>query len=173
MNRSAIICVDDEEIILSSLGKQLKRSLGKDYEIALASSGYEALDLCAELEAEGITIALVISDQIMPRMSGDEFLIKLHASYPKTLKILLTGQTRTDSLGNIINEASLYRYINKPWDETDLLLTVKEALRRYGQETQLVKQNILLQQTNEQLSKSLDLLLATFEAADDGIFGFR
>ena len=169
MNRFAIICVDDEDIILCSLGEQLKRSLGNDYDIELASNGYEALALCAELEAEGISIALVISDQMMPGMSGDEFIIQLHASYPKTLKILLTGQARANSIGNIVNEAALYRYITKPWDETDLVLTVKEALRRYRQETQLVEQNILLKQTNEKLSKSLDLLRATFEAADDGI----
>ncbi|MDJ0897357.1 MAG: EAL domain-containing protein [Xenococcus sp. MO_188.B8] len=169
MSRFAIICVDDEDIILCSLGEQLKRSLGNDYDIELASNGYEALALCAELEAEGISIALVISDQMMPGMSGDEFLIQLHVSYPKTLKILLTGQARANSIGNIVNEAALYRYITKPWDETDLILTVKEALRRYRQETQLVEQNILLKQTNEKLSKSLDLLRATFEAADDGI----
>ena len=50
MNRFAIICVDDEDIILCSLGEQLKRSLGNDYDIELASNGYEALALCAELE---------------------------------------------------------------------------------------------------------------------------
>ena len=169
MSRVAIICVDDEEIILSSLGEQLKRSIGKDYDIELASSGLEALSLCYELEAEGINIALVISDQMMPGMSGDEFLIRLHASYPKTLKILLTGQAGADSVGNIVNSAALYRYIAKPWDETDLILTVKEALRRYGQEEKLVHQNNLLQHANRKLSKSLSLLLATFEAADDGI----
>ncbi|MGK7895400.1 MAG: EAL domain-containing protein [Xenococcus sp. (in: cyanobacteria)] len=169
MSRLAIVCVDDEEIILCSLGEQLKRNLGNAYDIELASNGYEALALCAELEAEGVTIALVISDQIMPGMPGDQFLIKLHKFYPKTLKILLTGQARANSVGQIVNEEALYRYITKPWDETDLILTVKEALRRYGQEAKLVEQNILLQQTNEQLSKSLDLLLATFEAADDGI----
>lgn len=176
MNRSAIICVDDEEIILNSLEKQLKRHIGKYYDIELVTNGWEALSLCEELEAEGINIALVISDHLMPGMSGDEFLIKLHSSYPKTLKILLTGQTVADSVGNVVNAASLYRYIPKPWDETDLILTVKEALRRYGQDKQLVQQNSklkqtnqLLQQTNEKLSKSLELLLATFEAADDGI----
>jgi len=176
MNRTAIVCVDDEEIILRSLGNQLKRSLGQDYDLELASNGDEALALCEELKAEGIAIAVVISDQIMTGMSGDEFLVKLHADYPKTLKILLTGQANADSVGNIINEAALYRYITKPWDETDLILTVKEALRRYGQEKQLAEQNVLLkeannlfQQTNHKLSKSLKLLLAVFETSSDGI----
>ena len=176
MNRFAIICVDDEEIILSSLEKQLKRGLGHDYDIELASNGHAALLLCDELKAEGIDIAVVICDQIMPEMSGDKFLIKLHAAYPKTLKILLTGQANADSVGNIINADALYRYISKPWDETDLILTVKEALRRYGQEQQLARQNIVLKQTNkllkqsnQKVSKSLKLLLAIFETTGDGI----
>jgi response regulator RpfG family c-di-GMP phosphodiesterase len=125
--------------------------------------------LCADLKTQGINIAVVISDRTMPEMSGDEFLIKFHAAYPKTLKILLTGQADVDSLGNILNAAALYRYIAKPWDETDFILTVKEALRRYEQEEQLSEQNALLKQTNQRLSKSLNLLLAAFEAADDGI----
>ena len=120
MNRLAIICVDDEEIILRSLAKQLKRNFDpRRYDIELASSGEEALALCAELNAEKIPIALIISDQIMPEMSGDELLIRLHAIYPQALKILLTGQAGVDSMGNIVNAAALYRYIAKPWDETD------------------------------------------------------
>lgn len=176
MNRTAIVCVDDEQIILSSLGKQLKRNFGRDYDIELVSSAQEALFLCAELEAGGISIALVISDQRMPGMSGDEFIIRLHAAYPKIIKILLTGQAEADSVGNVVNAAALFRYIAKPWDETDLILTVKEALRRYGQEQQLAEQNALLKKTNKllkqnnlKLFKSLKLLLAVFETVGDGI----
>ena len=169
MNRIAIICVDDDELILDSLRRQLKYHLDKNYDIELASSGSEALQLCAELTADGVSIALVISDQQMPEMSGDEFLIELHNVYPKILKILLTGQAEAESVGNIVNAAALYRYVAKPWNETDLILTVKEALRRYGQEKQLAQKNRLLQQTNQKLAKSLNILLATLEAADDGI----
>ena len=176
MKRVAIICVDDAEIILKSLGNQLKRSLGQDYTIELASSGEQAINLCAELTASGIAIALVISDQTMPGISGDELLIKLHAVYPKTLKILLTGQAGVDSVANLVNAGALYRYIAKPWDETDLILTIKEALKSYGQEKLLAKQNSLLKKinkslkkSNQKLLKSLDLLLATLEAADEGI----
>lgn len=176
MNRTAIVCVDDEQIILSSLGKQLKRNFGRKYDVELVSSAQEALFLCAELEAGGIAIALVISDQRMPGMSGDEFIIRLHAAYPKIIKILLTGQAEADSVGNIVNAAALFRYIAKPWNETDLIITVKEALRRYEQEQQLAEQNLLLKKTNQllkqnnfKLSKSLKLLLAVFETVGDGI----
>ncbi len=167
--RAAIICIDDEPVILKSLGEQLKRSLGQGYDIELVDSGAEAIALCAELVAEGINIPVVISDQIMPGMTGDQLLIQLHALYPDTLKILLTGQANADAVGNLVNAAALYRYVAKPWDETDLILTVTEALKRYQQEQQLASQNKILLDVNQQLESAISLLQATLEATADGI----
>ncbi len=169
MIRAAIVCVDDEWTILRSLGQQLKRNFGKYYDIELISSGEDALLLCAELVAEGKQIPLIISDQKMRGMEGDALLIQLHSLYPKTLKIMLTGQADADSVGNVVNAAALYRYIRKPWDETDLILTVTEALRRFQQEQQIAEQNASLKQINARLESSLALLLATLEATADGI----
>jgi diguanylate cyclase (GGDEF)-like protein/PAS domain S-box-containing protein len=169
MIRSAIICVDDEWNILRSLGEQLRRSFGEDYDIELVNYGEDALSLCEELTAEGINIPLIISDQNMQGMKGDALLIQLHTLYPKTLKIMLTGQADVDSVGNVVNAASLYRYIRKPWDETDLIITITEALRRFQQEQQLVEQHELLMRTNAKLESSLSLLLSTLEATADGI----
>jgi signal transduction histidine kinase len=159
MSNLAIICVDDEPVILESFTEQLKRNLGREYEIEAAESGEEALEIIEELREDGIEIALVVSDQIMPGMKGDELLIKIHDRYPKTLKIMLTGQADAQAVGNVVNAANLYRYIAKPWDETDLILTVKEALRRYTQEQQLAEQNETLKKLNaelEQLNESLE-----------------
>jgi diguanylate cyclase (GGDEF)-like protein/PAS domain S-box-containing protein len=167
--RSAIVCVDDEWDILRGLGSQLKRHFGKDYDIELANDGEDALSLCAELTAEGKDIALIVSDQKMQGMGGDTLLIRLHALYPKALKIMLTGQADANSVGNVVNAAALYRYITKPWDETDLILTVAEAVRRFQQEQQLAEQNELLKETNAKLNSSLSLLLATLEATSEGL----
>jgi diguanylate cyclase (GGDEF)-like protein len=172
MMRSAIVCVDDEQDILRSLGNQLKRHFGKDYDIELASNGEDALSLCAELAAEGKDITLIVSDQKMQGMGGDTLLIRLHALYPKALKIMLTGHADANSLGKVVNAAALYRYIAKPWDETDLILTVAEAVRRFQQEQQLAEQNELLKKTNAKLNSSLSLLLATLEATSEGILVF-
>ncbi|NJM27440.1 MAG: response regulator [Pseudanabaena sp. RU_4_16] len=169
MMRPTIICVDDEWNILRSLGEQLRRNFGKDYDIELVNDGEDAISLCEELTAEGINIPLIISDQNMQGMKGDTLLIQLHTLYPKTLKIMLTGQADADSVGNVVNAASLYRYIRKPWDETDLILTITEALRRFQQEQQLAEQNELLKRANAKLESSLSLLLATLEATADGI----
>ncbi|MBE9141944.1 response regulator [Planktothrix mougeotii] len=149
----AILCVDDESVILESLKEQLKRNLPQHYELESAESGEEALEVIEELHEEGLEVALVISDQIMPGLQGDELLIRIHQSYPQMLKIMLTGQADAQSVGNVVNQASLYRYISKPWDETDLILTVQEALRRYAQEQQLVEQNQKLHELNRQLQQ--------------------
>ncbi|MEM1167868.1 MAG: diguanylate cyclase [Cyanobacteria bacterium P01_H01_bin.35] len=167
--KGVIICVDDELMILRILGKVLRRNFGKEYNIELANSGAEALDLCAELTADGLQIPLIISDHHMPEMQGDSLLIQLHKLYPKTLKIMLTGQADANSVGNVVNASALYRYIHKPWDEPDLILTVAEALRSFTQEQQLAEQNALLKEMNVRLESSLSLLLSTLEATANGI----
>jgi diguanylate cyclase (GGDEF)-like protein len=155
MAKGTIVCVDDERTVLLSLRDQLSRILGKDYDIELAESAEEALSLFDELEQKQVEVALVICDQIMPEMSGVELLCHLHLRYPKTLKILLTGLVSLNDVVQAVNHANLYRYMNKPWDETDLGLTVKEALRRYGQEQQLAEQNWVLQQMNLKLQREI------------------
>lgn len=163
MNHLAIICVDDEVVVLESLKEQLKRKLGKTYTIEVAENAEEALELLEELQEDEVEVALVISDQIMPGMKGDEFLVHVHRHNPNILKILLTGQANAEAIGNAVNRANLYRYIAKPWEETDLSLTVKEALRCYNQELQLEEQNQALRKINSelaQLNTSLELKVA-------------
>jgi len=155
MSTSAILCVDDELVVLESLKEQLKRSLGHGYTIEIAQSGEEALEIIDELRAEGLEIALIISDQIMPGMKGDELLVRLHTRFPQMLKVLLTGQANVEAVGNAVNAANLYRYIAKPWDATDLTLTVKEALRSYQRDRQLAEQNEALKQLNASLEQKV------------------
>jgi diguanylate cyclase (GGDEF)-like protein len=88
-------------------------------------------------------------------MDGVALLSQLHEQYPKTLKILLTGLASLDAIVQAVNHANLYRYMTKPWDETDLGLTVKEALRRYEQEQQLAAQNQALQKINLKLQREI------------------
>ena len=139
MNIPVIICVDDERTILSSLQIELMNALKDEYLIETAESGKDALEMVEELLKEGTELPLVISDQLMPGMKGDELLKKIHAIAPKTLKILLTGQANISAVGNAINHANLYRYIAKPWEPTDLLITVKKAIQSYFQEQALVQ----------------------------------
>ncbi|MCU0527114.1 MAG: PAS domain S-box protein [Elainella sp. Prado103] len=150
MRTPTILCVDDERNVLLTLRAQLQRHF-PDYTIEIAESGQEALGLIEELLAEGIEVPLVIADQIMPGMKGDQFLIHLHRRYPHILKVMLTGQASAEEVGNAVNQASLYRFLSKPWDESDLQLTLSAALLHSQQEQQLTQQQLALEQTNQEL----------------------
>jgi response regulator RpfG family c-di-GMP phosphodiesterase len=150
MTTPTILCVDDERNILLTLRTQLSRYF-PDYAIEIAESADEGLALIEELLAEGVEIPLVIADQNMPRIQGDQFLIQLHAHHPQIVKVMLTGQARAEDVGNVVNHGTLYRFISKPWNERDLILKVTEALQHYQQERQLTQQLIDLEQANHNL----------------------
>ncbi|WP_319545926.1 response regulator [Ruegeria conchae] len=126
-----ILCVDDEKIILTSLQEQLRNNL-QGVAIEIAESGEEGLEVLQELIDDNVPVPIVISDQLMPGMRGEEFLEKTHAMLPDAHNVLLTGQATADSVGEAVNRANLYRYIGKPWSEDDLILTAKEALIAWG-----------------------------------------
>jgi two-component system sensor histidine kinase/response regulator len=162
MDNLAILCVDDEPDMLLSLKKALKRAVDNEYLIETLESAQDALVAMDELWQEGYEIPIVIADYIMPNMKGDEFLRRVHALSPKTLKIMLTGQASIEAMGYVINHANLYRYIAKPLDVNDFNLTVKEALNSYFQakkleqfyahlETKIEQRTQELHETNRQL----------------------
>ncbi|NEO83873.1 MAG: response regulator [Spirulina sp. SIO3F2] len=155
-NKLAIVCVDDEPTILQSLKLELEEALGADCLVELAQGGEEALEVLEELQAEAYQVAVVIADYIMPGLKGDELLIQVHSQDPRILKIMLTGQADAQAVGNAVNDANLYRYIAKPWDEMDLILTVKEAIRSFSQDEQLETQNETLQQLNAYLEQKIE-----------------
>ncbi|MBD0306847.1 MAG: PAS domain S-box protein [Microcoleus sp. T1-bin1] len=153
MKKPVIICVDDEQTILDSLEIDLLKAFEDKYLIETAQSGEEALELLSELLAEQYEVPVVISDQIMPNMKGDELLRSVYAISPNTLKIMLTGQADLEAVANAINYAKLYRYIPKPWQCEDLKLTVTEAIYRYFQDQKLAEKQIELQEMNQELAK--------------------
>jgi diguanylate cyclase (GGDEF)-like protein len=155
MSNATIVCIDDESTILNSLRDQLLRNFGDQVAVEIAENGDEALGLLDELAQEGIHVPLVICDQIMPEMSGDQVLCEIQRRHPRTLKILLTGLSSFDSVVKAVNHANLYRYLPKPWNETDLNLAVRGALRSYFQEEKLAAQNLQLQIANKKLEQEI------------------
>lgn len=155
MKKKVILCIDDEEIILQALEEQLKNIFGKEYEIETSDSGEDAIEFFKELTEEGVHVPVVISDYIMPGKKGDEVLKEIHRLSPGSLKILLTGHADFDGISNAINNAQLYRYIAKPWDKDDLVLTVKEAIKSFLQEAKIRKQNKELIKLNASLEEKV------------------
>jgi diguanylate cyclase (GGDEF)-like protein len=156
--REHIICVDDEEGILTALRQQLGARFGDECSIEVAQSGKDALELVDELKRDGEPLAMVIADQIMPGMKGVDLLEEIHKRSPGTTKILLTGQAGLDAVVAAINRAGLNRYIPKPWDEPDLRLTVENLLKTF----RLHRQNELLvedlRRKNAELEQGKSLL---------------
>jgi serine phosphatase RsbU (regulator of sigma subunit)/FixJ family two-component response regulator len=146
MIKPIIICIDDEKAVLNSLRQELTYWFGKDFGLEMAESALEAIDLVKELNAEQIEIAVIISDQLMPGMKGDELLAAVHQTNPDARKILLTGQASAEAIGKAVNKAMLYRYIPKPWESEDLRLTVTEAINSYRTNRALSNKIALLQE---------------------------
>lgn len=146
MTKNVVLCIDDEETVLDSLEMELSGK--KNFTIELANSGPDALELIEDLIDNGQNLAVVICDYVMPQMKGDETLIKIHKKYPTTKKILLTGQSHIDGVTNSINEANLYRYIDKPWESKDLLLTVNAAVAQYEADKIIADQNQIIESLN-------------------------
>jgi len=130
--------VDDEPANL----RTLLRLFRQDYEVVTAESGPEALTLLQQHN-----VALLISDQRMPDMTGIELMKKTVDLRPQMVKILLTGYTDVEALIESINCGLVYRYLTKPWNNDDLRLTVSRALEHY----EVIKSKYLLGMENQRL----------------------
>ena len=116
MPRPIILAVDDDASVLETVVQDLRRNYGEKYRILRAGSGQAALDTCAQLKERGDPMALVISDQRMPGMSGVEMLEQLQKLYPAARRVLLTAYADTEAAIRAINSARIHYYLTKPWD---------------------------------------------------------
>ncbi|HOV14099.1 MAG TPA: adenylate/guanylate cyclase domain-containing protein [Spirochaetota bacterium] len=138
-NKPVLLCIDDEQSVLNSLIIQLRENLGDQYLYEAAMSADEALEVIDDLKNDNNEILVIISDYIMPGMKGDELLIKINSKYPDIIKIMLTGQATIEGVVNAINNAKIYRYIGKPWEKNDLVMTIQEAIKSYKQTNYIKK----------------------------------
>lgn len=156
MNQGGIIlCVDDDSTVLSALRSVLSKHFGSEVEVEFAESGAEALEIVADLRAQGKEVGLIISDFMMPGLRGDELLVRLHEESPNTVKILLTGQSDLSGVKRAINDANLYRFLEKPFINDDIILTIRGAIRSYFQERDLIRQNEELKRMNAELESTV------------------
>lgn len=129
MSKSAILCVDDEAIILTSLKEQLRRRFGERYLYETASNASEAWELIDELCTDHIEILVIVSDWLMPGIKGDEFLAQVHRRHPTIVTVLLTGQADEASIERAHRDAKLHACLHKPWRESELAQVIESALQ--------------------------------------------
>ncbi|MFZ2161752.1 MAG: HD domain-containing phosphohydrolase [Sideroxyarcus sp.] len=146
-----LLLVDDEANVLSSL-KRLFRPFG--YRIFTAEGGAQGLEI---MQRE--TVDLVISDMRMPEMDGAQFLQKVYEQWPDTVRILLTGYAEISATIDAVNKGHIYRYISKPWEDNDIVLAIKQALRQ----KQLEKANQGLEELTRKQNEELKDLNANLE----------
>ena len=128
MSKNFILCVDDDKTILMSLRAQLRYCLGTEFCYEVAESAEEAWEVINEIFESGDHLAVVISDCLMPKVKGDEFLIDVHAKYPKAVKMMLTGHADDEVVKRVSEQASLAACLTKPWSKEELVNTIKLAL---------------------------------------------
>src|SRR6267142_1647782 len=138
-----IMIVDDEPVNL----RTLERLFRQDYQVVTAQSGAEALTLLEQHD-----VALLISDQRMPEMTGIELMKNTVALRPQMVRILLTGYTDVSALIEAINCGLVYRYLTKPWNNDELRVAVSRALEHY----EMMKSRHLLGMENQRLRVRLN-----------------
>jgi serine phosphatase RsbU (regulator of sigma subunit) len=148
MRQETILVVDDETANL----QKLQRTFVNRYTVLAANSGRVALDLARK----NAGIAVILADQRMPDMSGVEFLRETLDILPHAVRIILTGFTDVDVLMEAINTCKVYRYIMKPWDPPDLLMTVERGLEahRLARENEHFRKELI---RRERLARELEI----------------
>ncbi|WP_215777847.1 diguanylate cyclase [Paludibacterium sp. B53371] len=155
MALDTILCVDDDSSVLHALRTLLSHHLPGHVVIEIAESGEEALELVDELAREGQPLTAVVADYIMPGMKGDELLIQVHARMPGTVTIMLTGQSDMQGVKRAINEANLFRFLEKPWQNEDIVLTIQAAIRTFALDRALKQQVEELARVNQALEATV------------------
>lgn len=128
MNK-AIVCVDDEAIILDSLGEQIERIFGDEFIYESAENAEEGMQIIEELDHEDIQVLVIVSDWLMPGMKGDEFLIEVHKKYPEIVKVMLTGQADDKAINHAREKGGLHASIAKPWSSHELESVIRSGLQ--------------------------------------------
>ena len=155
MQPDTIVLVDDEEMVLTSLSSFLM--LETEYEVVTFLSPIEALEYVRDNE-----VNLVISDYLMPDMDGISFLGKVREVKPEVPRVILTGYADKENAIKAINDVGLYQYIEKPWDNDDLLIIIRNGLEKQQLMTDLQKKLEEINKAYSDLQSIQQEILKTF-----------
>jgi DNA-binding NtrC family response regulator len=125
--QKAIICVDDERSILNALQQQIMRAFSDTYALEFAESGEEALEIMNDFISQGVQIAAIITDEMMPGMKGHELIERAAVLSPSTPCILLTGYAQSEIMNQITGK-NMAHCVSKPWDSDELVSLVQTSI---------------------------------------------
>jgi two-component system probable response regulator PhcQ len=125
-NPRTVLVVDDEENLLSALQRTLRR---ENYTVLTASEPAEAFSVLQQRQVD-----VVVSDHLMPNMSGLDFLKEVRALHPDVVRIMLTGHAEVSTAVEAINEGEIFRFLTKPWNDADLKVALHLAFDKLATE---------------------------------------
>ena len=153
---STVLCIDDEPNILSAM-KRVLRPTG--CRVLTAEGGAAALS-CMEEQS----VDLIICDMRMPEMDGPAVLAEVATRWPDTVRFLMTGYEDLESTVEAVNRGQIYRYVHKPWDDTEVVIAVQRALEHQSVERERAALLDLTRHQNEELREFNATLEAKVEA---------
>ncbi|MDD4874384.1 MAG: response regulator [Dehalococcoidales bacterium] len=124
--KCAILCVDDEALLLFSLKLELIGHFGNRFQYETALNAIEALHVIGELLKDNIKVILIITDWLMPGMLGDEFLIQVNKNYPDIKSIVLSGQADQKSIEKVETNCNLIAFIEKPYNSNQIFSIIEK-----------------------------------------------
>ncbi len=128
MKSEAILCVDDEAIILMAMKRELKAHFKDRFRFETALDAAEGLKIIDDLSEDGVSVILVISDWLMPGMKGDEFLMTIRSLYPDIRTIMVTGHADPQSIERTVTEAGAFKVLQKPWNRSELIEAISACV---------------------------------------------
>lgn len=155
VRNSVVLVVDDEEMVATSIRTFLE--LETDYRVLTFTSPADAL-----AALEGTVVDVVIADFMMPGMDGVAFLKEVRQRRPHAARVMLTGYADTENAIRGINEAGLYYYLEKPWDNEHLKLVIRNGVERSSLVNELDARISALEHANEELYEIRRRLLQAF-----------
>jgi putative two-component system response regulator len=162
-----ILIVDDEPMITSTLSTLVEMML--NYDVVTCN---DPLEIVAEGYLEREKFDLVISDFMMPGMDGLVLLSRILEVQPEMVPILLTGYSDKESAIKSINELGLYYYLEKPWDNNDLIRIIHNGVEKRELEAQVQSKMIVIEKRNNEISRLYDLLQRDFNKEMDNVLEF-
>ena len=144
--RPVVLFVDDEENILKALQRLV---MDEEFDTEIANSGDAGLQKLATLSH----VALIVSDQRMPGMNGADFLHQSQQLAPDAIRMLLTGYSDISAAADAINKGGASRYLNKPWNDDDLLQTLKAAVETWKLSNDNKRLQSIVQAQNEEMKQ--------------------